>query len=58
MVPAPVYRESYTTSRDFFSLQGSVNPVPIAAQEVMGIPHQTAEPMYNDAAATARVVKD
>ncbi len=48
-VPAPVYRESYTTSRDFFNLHGSVTPVPIAAQEVLGIIHQTAEPMYNDA---------
>jgi hypothetical protein len=51
-VPAPVYRESYTTSRDFFNLRGSVTPVPIAAQEVLGIIHQTSEPMYNDAVTT------
>ncbi len=48
-VPAPVYRESYTTSRDFYNLHGSVTPVPIAAQEVLGIVHQTDEPLYNDA---------
>jgi len=48
-VPAPIYRESYTTSRDFFNLRGSVTPVPIAAQEVLGIVHQTSEPLYNDA---------
>jgi hypothetical protein len=51
-VPAPIYRESYTTSRDFFNLRGSVTPVPIAAQEVLGIVHQTAEPLYNDAVVT------
>lgn len=51
-VPAPTYRESYTTSRDFYNLHGSVTPVPIAAQEVLGIIHQTPEPMYNDAVTT------
>lgn len=51
-VPAPVYRESYTTSRDFYNLHGSVTPVPIAAQEVLGIIHQSDEPMYNDAVTT------
>ncbi|MGQ9650529.1 MAG: NPCBM/NEW2 domain-containing protein [Phycisphaerae bacterium] len=49
VVPAPVYRESYTTSRDFYNLCGAVTPVPIAAQEVLGIIHQTPEPLYNDA---------
>ena len=48
-VPAPVYRESYTTSRDFYNFHGSVTPVPIAAQEVLGVVHQTRDPMYNDA---------
>ena len=51
-VPAPIYRESYTTSRDFFNLHGSETPVPIAAQEVLGIIHQSDDPMYNDAVTT------
>ncbi len=49
VIPAPVYRESYTTSRDFYNLHGSVTPVPICAQEVLGIIHQSADPLYNDA---------
>jgi len=52
VIPAPVYRESYTTSRDFFSLHGAVLPVPIGAQEVLGIIHQSADPLYNDAVVT------
>jgi hypothetical protein len=49
-VPSPVYRESYTTARDFYNLQGAaLLPVPIAAQEVLGIIHQTPEPFLNDA---------
>lgn len=48
-VPAPIYRESYTTSRDFYNLHGTVTPVPIASQEVLGIIHQTPDPLYNDA---------
>jgi hypothetical protein len=52
-VPAPVYRESYTTARDFFNLQGAYwNPAPQAAQEVLGIIHQTTEPFMNDAVMT------
>ncbi|MBI4581240.1 MAG: hypothetical protein HY718_16175, partial [Planctomycetes bacterium] len=51
-VPAPVYRDSYTTSRDFYNLHGSVTPVPIAAQEVLGIIHQSPEPLYDDAVTT------
>ena len=51
-VPAPVYRESGTTARDFFNLQGAANlPIPIGAQEVLGIVHQTQEPFLNDAVA-------
>lgn len=51
--PAPVYRESYTTARDFFNLQGaSLLPIPISAQEVLGIIHQSPEPFLNDAVAT------
>lgn len=49
-VPCPIYRESYTTARDYFNLQGaSLLPIPISAQEVLGIVHQTNEPFMNDA---------
>ncbi|MEN6459051.1 MAG: NPCBM/NEW2 domain-containing protein [Thermoguttaceae bacterium] len=49
-VPAPVYRESYTTARDFFNLQGAaLLPLPIGGQEVLGIIHQTPDPLMNDA---------
>lgn len=49
-VPCPVYRESATTARDFFNLQGAqLLPVPTVGQEVLGIVHQTADPLLNDA---------
>lgn len=49
-IPAPVYRESYTTARDFFNLQGATHIVlPAAAQEVLGVIHQTRDPFLNDA---------
>ena len=49
-VPCPIYRESYTTARDFFNLQGARDILmPIYAQEVLGIIHQTPEPLQNDA---------
>ena len=49
-VPSPVHRESYTTARDYFNLQGAWwSPVPLAAEEVLGICHQTDEPFLNDA---------
>ncbi len=49
-VPCPIWRESYTTARDFFNLQGTVHlPIPAAAQEVLGIIHQTSDPLLNDA---------
>jgi hypothetical protein len=52
-VPAPVYRESYTTARDFFNLQGAYwNAGPQAAQEVLGVIHQSEEPFLNDAVMT------
>ncbi len=52
-VPAPVYCESYTTGRDYYNLQGAQwSPVPQAAQEVLGIIHQTDEPFLNDAVMT------
>jgi hypothetical protein len=52
-VPAPCYRESYTSARDFFNLQGAaLLPVPIGAQEVLGVVHQSADPFLNDAVLT------
>jgi len=52
-VPCPVYRESYTSARDYFNLQGAAMlNIPIAAQEVLGIIHQTKEPFLNDAITT------
>jgi len=52
-VPSPVYRESYTTARDYFNLQGAKwLPIPIAAQEVLGLVHQTGDPFANDAVMT------
>ncbi|UCD27888.1 MAG: hypothetical protein JSV03_12390 [Planctomycetota bacterium] len=49
-VPAPIYRESYTTARDFFNFQGAAQTAcPIWAQEVLGIIHQSPEPLMNDA---------
>jgi len=52
-VPCPVYRESYTTARDYFNLQGADRlPSPIPAQEVLGIIHQSADDLMNDAVTT------
>ena len=49
-VPAPVYKESATTGRDMYNLQGAYYlPIPINAQEILGIVHQTDEPFMNDA---------
>jgi len=49
-VPSPVYRESYTSARDYFNLQGAtLLPIPVGGQEVLGIVHQTPEPFMNDA---------
>ena len=49
-VPAPVYRESYTTARDLIDMQGaSLLPIPIRNQEVLGLVHQSPEPFMNDA---------
>ena len=49
-VPCPVYRESYTTARDYYNLQSAdrlFSPVP--AQEILGIIHQSNDPFMNDA---------
>ncbi len=52
--PCPIYRESYTTARDFFNLQGTRDVlIPAKAQEVLGVIHQTPEPLQNDAVVTA-----
>ncbi len=49
-VPSPVYRESYTSARDYFYMQGAVwNPILVNAEEVLGLVHQTDEPFMNDA---------
>lgn len=52
-VPCPVYRESYTTARDFYNLQGADRlPSPIPAQEILGIIHQSPDDFMNDAVTT------
>lgn len=52
-IPCPVYRESYTTARDYYNLQGAaLLPIPVVAQEVLGIIHQTPEPFMDDAVTT------
>jgi hypothetical protein len=52
-VPCPVYRESYTTARDYFNLRGADRLMsPVAAQEILGIIHQSNEPFMNDAVTT------
>lgn len=52
-VPCPVYRESYTTGRDYYNLQGAFwNATPQEGQEVLGVIHQTSEPFLNDAVMT------
>ena len=49
-VPSPVYRESYTSSRDFYNLQAAaLADVPIAFMAPLGIVHQSDEDFMNDA---------
>ena len=51
-VPSPVYRESYTSARDYFHMQGAAwHPISMSAEEVLGLIHQTNEPFMNDAVA-------
>ena len=51
--PCPTYQESYTTARDFWNLQGAaLLEYPIAAQEVMGMNHQSPDPFMNDGVIT------
>lgn len=48
--PSPIYRESSTTARDYYNLQGAARlSIPISGQEILGIVHQTPEPLTNDA---------
>ncbi len=48
-VPAPDYRASYTTARDFYAMQGLCNfDIPAEAQEVFGLVHQRATDFTND----------
>ena len=52
-VPCPVYRESYTTARDFYNFLGADRLYsPIPAQEVLGIIHQSDDDFLNDAVTT------
>lgn len=52
-VPCPIFRESYTTARDYFNLQGVGKiPIAVAGQEVLGIVHQTEDCFMNDAVIT------
>lgn len=50
-VPAPIYRESYTTARDYYNLRGArYGLLPVARQEVFaGLYNHTTEPVVNDA---------
>lgn len=52
-VPCPIYRESYTTARDFYNFLGADRLYsPIPAQEVLGIIHQSNDDFLNDAVTT------
>ncbi len=49
-IPCPVYRESYTSARDYFNIQGATYGLaPIFAQEMLGVAHQTMDSFSNDA---------
>ncbi len=49
IVPSPIYRYSLTTARDYFNLQGAVHSkIPIPAQQVFGIIHQSDETFIED----------
>lgn len=51
--PCPVYRESYTTARDYYNLQAADRLAsPVAAQEILGILHQSDDSFMNDAVMT------
>jgi len=54
VVPAPTFRQSYTSARDWFTMRGArTNAAPFAGQEVLGIVHQTTDPLYDDAVVCA-----
>jgi hypothetical protein len=49
-VPCPIYRQSYTSARDFYNLIGTQTYMaPIAAQDDLGVNHQTEEDFTDDA---------
>lgn len=49
-VPCPMYRETYTTARDFYYLQGMYwQSTPTNVQDSFGITHQSNYPLLNDA---------
>ncbi len=50
-IPSLIYRQSYTSARDFYNLHDKT-PIPMRAKEVLGIIHQTTEPLYDDAVIT------
>ncbi len=51
--PCPIYRETYTTARDYYNLKGDAHiQIPIAAIDDLGIDHQNEEPFQNDAVMT------
>ena len=54
LIPAPTYRESYTTARDHYNLQGSDRlAAPVRYQDVLGLIHQTTDDFTNDAIMSA-----
>jgi hypothetical protein len=53
LIPAPSYRESATTGRDYYNLQGSDRlSAPVRYQDVLGLIHQTGDDFTNDAVMT------
>lgn len=54
VIPAPTYRESYTSARDHYNLQGSDRlAAPVRYQDVLGLIHQTTDDFTNDAIMSA-----
>ncbi len=52
-VPSPVWKESLTSGRDFFVLQGSYwSSCPNITQEAIGLVNQNADPFLNDGVVT------
>ncbi|MHB1456959.1 MAG: alpha-galactosidase, partial [Armatimonadota bacterium] len=52
-IPSPVYRDSYTSSRDFYNLMGAeLVPIPTKGLEILGLVHQTQDDFMNDGVMT------